>query len=129
MSPRHSGKRPDFVLSFEQMNRFELEEGEPNQIFGDRGSQLRSKLACNFLRCALAITSAPHKRGTLIEAVGLIPYFVVDQDLIRQLLNNQTVRAETWELQNGCSLQRLSCYEIAEQRRFKRLSQSLNACH
>ena len=54
------------------MNRFELEEGEQDQIFGDGDSQLRSELACDFLGCALAITSAPHKRGSLIQAVGLI---------------------------------------------------------
>jgi hypothetical protein len=123
LPPRHSGKRTGFVfLSFEQVTRFELEEGEQDQLFGDGDSQLCSKLARNCLRCALAITSAPHKRGTLIQAVGLIPHFVVDQDLIRQLMNNQTIRAETRELRKGCSLHRFSSCEMAEQRRFKRLS-------
>jgi hypothetical protein len=39
LPPRHSGKRTGFVFpSFEQMNRFELGEGEQDQIFGDGDS-------------------------------------------------------------------------------------------
>jgi len=64
------------------MDFFELDEGKQDQIFGDGDSQPRGELARNLARRALAVTGTPHKRGTLIEAVSLIPYFVVNQDLI-----------------------------------------------
>jgi hypothetical protein len=109
------------------MDLLELGQGQQDHIFGDGDSQLRRELAGNFLRCALAITSAPHKRGALIKAVGLVPHFVVDQNFIRQLANDQAVRAETRKLRMGCSLHRFSCYEWRDRDGLKRLSQSLNA--
>jgi hypothetical protein len=96
---------------FEEMDLFELGQGDQDDVFGDGDSQLRSELACNFLRCALAITSAPHKRGSLIEAVGQIAHFVVDQEFIGQFVNYQAIRTETRRLRMGRSLHRFSSYE------------------
>jgi hypothetical protein len=78
------GKRSRYGLPFfEEMDLFELDQNEQDDIVGDGDTQLRRELACNLLRCALAIASAPHKSGSLIKAVGPIADFVVHQDLIR----------------------------------------------
>jgi hypothetical protein len=99
------------------MDLFELTQGEQDHIFVHGDAELLCELACNFLGCELAITSAPHKRRGLTKAVGPIPHFVVHQDLISQFVNNQAIRAETRKLRMGRSLHRFSSYEIAGQRR------------
>ena len=109
------------------MDLFELGQGKQDHIFGDGDSQLPGDIACNFLRCALAITSAPHQGGSLIKAVGQIPHFVVDEEFIRQFVNYQAIRAETRRLRMGRSLHRFSSYERSGTEGLKRLSQSLNA--
>jgi len=93
------------------MDLFELGQGEQDHFFGDGDSHLPGELACNFRRRALAIASAPHKGGSLIEAVGQIPHFVVDQEFIRQFVNYQAIHTETRRLRMGRSLHRFSSYE------------------
>jgi hypothetical protein len=75
------------------MYPLEIEQREQDHFFRDLYMQFFRKLPCNLGGRESAIAGVPYQRGSVVKAVRLICRLIVNQNLIGQLVDNQTLRA------------------------------------
>lgn len=71
----------------------QLIEGEPHKLFINKRFCILRQRQSDLSRAHLPITLSPNKRGRLIEAVRTISLEIVNQSLVRQILDDQTFLA------------------------------------
>ena len=71
-------------------------QSQPNYLLIDRAIELLTKFPRDLCRGIPAIATLPNEGGGLIETVRAITIEIVNQHLVRQFLNHETVFASKW---------------------------------
>jgi len=70
------------------MTFFQFAEGQPDKVLGERSVDFGGQTARDIRRRTPAVTRAPNQSGAAIQTMRLMPFEVVDQDFIRQVINS-----------------------------------------
>jgi len=74
----------------------QLIQSQPNDLLIDRAIELLTKFPRDLCGGIPAIATLPNEGGGLIETVRAIVIEIVNQYLVRQFLNHETVFASKW---------------------------------
>ena len=70
------------------MTFFQFAEGQPDKVLGEGSVDFDCQTARDLCRRTLAVTRAPNQRSAAIETMRLMPFEVVNQDFIRQIVDS-----------------------------------------
>jgi hypothetical protein len=93
---RDTEGKPTTDPALDELKALKLPQCQPHNVNIDWPAEPLLQQAGHFSHGGLSISSLPNHRRSLVKAMGLILILIIDQGLVIQLLDDETIHARTW---------------------------------